>query len=198
VSVAITAGTYAITSSSITSFDNACFNGGTTQTLVGNKDEGLTGVLQPPAGFTLFGAAVGNFKVSTNGFITFNTALTDPTFENFPLNDSGPDQQIAPFWDDLDNVTICTKSVNGKSVIQWVGQDFSFPTPRLVQFQAILDPSDDSIELVYGPQHSLNGVGDFDFGATVGIESLDGSQSVELGFDLPVVTSSLSIKLTPN
>jgi hypothetical protein len=58
---------------------------------------------------------------------------------------------IAPFWTDLFQVQICTKTAGTKLTIQWTGLTFDGETP--VQFQVILDGSNDSIEFVYGPDH---------------------------------------------
>jgi hypothetical protein len=204
ISVQVESGDYTIASTVDVPFDNACLNGGVIVPLVDDgsglgdpSDEGLSAEFAPPAGMTLFGTAITSFKISSNGFVTFDTAIPDAAFDNLPLAD-GLAQHIAPYWDDLTNIVVCMKSVNGKRVIQWQGEDFSFPVGRTVQFQAILDPADDSIEFVYGPAHAANGVGQFDFGATVGIVNASGPGFVELGFDLPLVVRDLSIKLTPN
>jgi hypothetical protein len=194
--VTITPGDYTITSTGGAAFSNACLNGGVQVPLVGGVDEGVSAAFAPPAGFTLFGDPITDFKISANGFITFNTSIADAAAVNTPLQGS-TDQSIAPFWDDLDHVVVCMKSVNGKRVIQWTGEDFSLPA-QIVQFQAILDPSNDSIEFVYGPAHQANGVGQFDEGATIGIQKLDGSKVLQLGFDEPLASANLSIKLVPN
>ena len=66
-----------------------------------------------------------------------------------------------------------------------------------VQFQAILDGSNDSIEFVYGPNHAATGaVTDADEGATIGVENLGGTKSKVIGFDEVAVTASSSQKFT--
>lgn len=57
-----------------------------------------------PSGFTfqLYGTAKTGFKISTDGYITFNTALTSTTLTNTTLPSSGnPNDLIAALWDDL-------------------------------------------------------------------------------------------------
>ena len=100
---------------------------------------------------------------------------------------------IAPFWDDLSNIVICTKTVGSSLVVQWNGTLFS-PSSTVIQFQAILDPTDNSIEYVYQSQASSRRVG-----VTVGVEDQAGAYGVQYEFDTAgTVTPSSSIKLTPN
>jgi hypothetical protein len=173
-----TVGTYSITvqvdapfysvANSATAFADAC-TGGTIRTLKDKtgspapvpQDEGITDPISAPAGFTYYGAATTSFVVSSNGFLSFDTTIIDSGVTPAALPDGVGATSIAPLWDDLDQVVVCTKTVGSKLVVQWIGVEFSFfginPT---VAFQAILDPADDSIEFVYGTQQAtgLRGV----------------------------------------
>jgi len=187
VDISVQANGYTVTQTPATSTD-ACA-GGSPVALApdtsGNPgdDEGLSAPLAPPTGFTLGGASVGNFVVSSNGFLTFDLATTEAQLDNLPL--AASTVAIAPFWDDLGAVSVCKKTLpGGELVIQWDG--FSFDTFEPVAFQAVLSP-DGTIAFVYGPGHFATGET-----ATIGV------QGVELGFLTPVTTSDSSITFAPN
>jgi hypothetical protein len=127
------------------------------------------------------------FKVSTNGWITFDTSVTDPSYDNSGgLPDQVGEVQLAPFWDDLDVITVCTKTVGQSLVVQWRGTTFSLFGPGTpVEFQAVLDPTDDSIELVWGPGHQANGAS-----ATIGVQDPTGDQATVISHNTPFAGTS--------
>jgi hypothetical protein len=184
---------------SATAYADAC-SGGTTVTLnaVGGSpanDEGLSAQLNAPAGWQYYGVAAPKFIVSSNGFISFDTTITDSVFTNTALPDPTNPGFVAPYWEDLTNVTVCSKLTGTKLTIQWVGEIYSFfgGGPK-VQFQAILDSSDGSLEFVWGPNQQE--LGDF---ATIGVEDVIGSQATQVGFQQAgVITASSSKKFTKN
>ncbi len=152
-------------------------------------DEGLSGPIAAPSGFTIHGTAATSFKVSSNGFLTFDPSLVEALFDNTQLIDTSS-IAIAPHWDDLGNVKVCTKTTSTKRIVQWEGIDFdSF---GVVQFQAILDGSG-KITFVYGPAHQADGSS-----ATVGVQEPTGTEQLELGFLTAVEVPASSITLTPN
>lgn len=184
-----------------TTYSDAC-TGGTTQTLVadgsGNgpaNDEGFaSSLITTPTGFTFFGFEEPSFRASTNGWLTFG-ATTTALFANqdMPLA-GGPNGVVAPFWDDLENVTICTKTAGTTLTIQWTGNRF-LQAAQTVAFQAILDAADQSITFVYGATHVPAGAGQT---ATVGIEDQLGTAAHEIGFNTANTTpASTAIQLTP-
>ncbi len=181
---------YAV-SNSATPFADACLGGGTTQTLAsGDPDEGLTGPIAAPAGFTYYGAATTSFVASTNGFLAFDTTITNSNFNVSPLPDGLGETNIAPFWDDA-ITTICTKTVGGKLVVQWTGEEFSFfGGGATVAFQTILDPTDDSIEFVWGTMQAdgSNGVS--------GVQTLAGDEATSVGTFSAFISPNTSKKLT--
>jgi len=148
-----------------------------------------------PSGFELHGSSTGitSFVVSSNGFLSFDTTITEALFDTFSLRDPTAVGvvHVAPHWDDLEDVIVCTKLSAGARIVQWEGFDFTH-FPGNVQFQAILDSSG-TIEFVYGPLHFTNGDT-----ATVGTQDLAGDDVLELGLDQPVEVPLSSIKLTPN
>jgi len=99
---------------SATAFDDAC-TGGTMLTLVATssfpaQDEGLTAAVNAPAGFQLFGVAAPQFLVSSNGFISFDTTLTSAVGFPSTMPDGSGEVNVAAFWDDLDNIVVCSKT----------------------------------------------------------------------------------------
>jgi len=152
----------------------------------GADDEGVSGLIGAPAGFELFGAAVIEFRVSSNGFLTFDD-LSDAQAVPTPLADTSS-VAIAPHWDDLFFVDVCTKATATQRIVQWDG--FDVAAFAGVQFQAILD-ANGTITFVYGPAHVANGST-----ATIGVQG--GLTTLQLGFLTPLEGPASSITLTPN
>lgn len=186
--------TYAITSVA-TAFDDACVGGATVP--LSDQDEDVSSAITLPTGFAYFGVAATSLVASTNGWASVRSQ-TDPQFANLelPLRD-GVDGVIAPYWDDLDDVVICTKLVGTRRIVQWTGVLFEDPTVR-VRTQAIFDGADDSIELVWDPNAATGheALGDL---ATIGIEDTTGTLAQLFGFDTPgAIVLGMNRKLTPN
>lgn len=179
---------YAV-SATTTPYSDACAGGVVRP--VSDGDDGLTAAIPTIAGFRFFGAAApSSFIVSTNGFLGFGTTVTDPAPAPSPLPDEVGEVSIAPLWQDLVFVRVCTKTAGGKQIIQWTGDDVA--TTASVEVQAILDPADDSIEFVYGPHHAADGSL-----AATGIQragGLLGFSTGQFGANIPAGTSR---KLTP-
>ena len=116
-----------------------------------DRDEALTSVVSTPSGFLFHGAAVAQFRVSTNGFLTFDTANTAPSpwsFDDIPST-ALPDSTIAPFWGDLYETRICVQTVGLKTYVQWRGLD-GF-TDEDSSMMVVLDSEAQTIKLVYAP-----------------------------------------------
>lgn len=183
-----------------TAYADACATGA--HLLMPGVDDAVSVALPAPTGFTLFGAPATTFTVSTNGFLAF----ANPTNASAPYNLSLPSgdgiaAMIAPYWDDLDQVSVCTKLTGTKLTIQWTGVLCDFD-PAIgactdtsgVAMQAILDGSDGSIELVYGPGQQALGAS-----ATIGIEDAVSATATLIGFDQAgAIAASSSKKLTPS
>jgi hypothetical protein len=179
-------------------YTDACL-GGTLRPLVHDggatgtaTDEGLTAPIPAPAGFSFFGLLEPQLVVSSNGWLSFGP-VTRAAYMNASMpSAAAPDALVAPYWDDLANVTICTKTVGDRLIVQWTGNLYTSST-AVVQFQAILDGATDRIELVWGPGHVPTGVG-----ATVGIEDQVGATAHQVGFDTSgCAPAGTSIVLAP-
>jgi hypothetical protein len=135
--------------------------------------------------------------ISTNGFISFNAGLASAYNNPVELPDGIGDVNVAPFWMDLDQVVVCTKTTGTKTTIQWTGGTFDFLDP--VQFQVILDTADNSMEFVYGPGHMSDGTDVFfQSPAIAGVQNTAGDDSTTSGDAnvAPFATANTSLKLT--
>jgi hypothetical protein len=139
-----------------------------------NTDDGLTTAATLPFDFDLFGGASGNsYQVSTNGWIAFG-AVSDAAFSNPAMPDAGlPNGVLAPYWDDLANITICRLDAANRVTIQWNGNLFS-DSSVAVQFQAVIRPNG-RVDYIYGGGHEADGAS-----GTVGIENLGGTFGHEM------------------
>ncbi len=182
-------------SAGTTAFSDACMGG--TVVDMDDLDEGRsTATIAAPAGFELFGTAVTDLNVFSNGFLSFDTNLACAStggscfYSNTDIpNGADPDALIAPYWDDIVLDSVCEKTSGTKLTIQWQGELFFVGTP--VVFQAILDGATSTIEFVYGPSHVATGDG-----ATIGLENVNGTRAKKLGFN--TADTANNTLFTPN
>ena len=154
-------------------------------------DEGLTDPVPVVAGFDFFGApSEAEFIVSTNGFLSFDAGISNADFTPATLPDGVGQASIAPLWNDILFAQLCTKTDGMKQIIQWTGEDYN--DGRLVEVQAILDASDDSIEFVYGPGNQVTGTR-----SATGVQQLGGLLGLGTGSFGEFVMPGTSTKLTP-
>ena len=103
-----------------------------------------------PAGnsFNFYGVSFTSFHVSTNGLITFGTAVTSANNTN--LTSSPSQRAIAPLWDDWLNTTgnaillakyedLTGDGVNDRLILEWNNVQGSTSSPSPVTFQTILE-----------------------------------------------------------
>ncbi|MBL8957362.1 MAG: hypothetical protein JNK82_41700 [Myxococcaceae bacterium] len=191
---------YAVTSGTLP-FVDACGDGGTV--LGTGLDDTLTPVVTLPAGFSpfpFFGAGqLGNLKVSSNGWLTFDTAVTSPLGGNtaYP-NAAAPNALVSPYAEDLVGVTLCTRAAGTTFTVQWSGYIWN-NSAETAEFQAVLHQGG-VIDFIYGPRHLLNG-SEVDTGgtagATVGLENATGTSALQLLFNSNGIAPSTSRTLTP-
>ncbi len=180
-------------SAGATAFSDAC-TGGTPVTLTNNDEGRASALINAPAGFEFFGAPEPQFRVFSNGFLSFDTGLDCSGglcfFSNADIPTAGaPNGIIAPYWDDLELVSVCRKTSGTKLIIQWEGDLFS--SGDAVQFQAILDGADNTIEFVYGGEQVPTGDE-----ATIGIENQPGRAGSKVGFN--TANTATGKVFTPN
>lgn len=148
--------------------------GNGTAIALSNPDQGQTATQTLPFSFSLFGTNVTMFKVSANGFLSFDPALPASAFDGngFIPSTTSPNAIVAPYWDDLDLVEVCVRNDANRTIVEWTGELFFVGTP--VQFQASIYNTNSRVEFAYGPQHAANGSS-----ATGGIENAGGTDGIQ-------------------
>ena len=101
-----------------------------------------------------------------------------------------PSSLVAAYWDDLDQVKICTKAIGTTYIVQWRGVLFGDPSVT-VAVQAILDTAADSIEIVQAPYTEGTGTS-----ASAGVENAGGTAGTSVYFHANAVSPGTSTKLT--
>jgi hypothetical protein len=126
-----------------------------------------------PFSFTLYGTSRTQLYISSNGWISF----VNPNDNAYPLNaiipsSGGPDELIAPFWDDLESTTGNNGGVyyrtdgttpNRQFIIEWDVDDGS----NAINFEAILYEHTNIIKFQYNTINGYGGGGS----ATIGIKA---------------------------
>lgn len=109
------------------------------------------------------GTAVGGLKISTNGWLTFNTAETLNRLTNDL--DVGTNT-VAPYWDDLsgastDSIRYALSGLAGSQVltIEWMTWQRDLVTGSNHNFQVKLYEGTDRVEFVYGQMSQFDGAG---------------------------------------
>lgn len=95
--------TYQVTTGVEKEFDDA-FNDATPASSIGSPNHNaFSNTLNLPFSWKFYGQTVSSYKISTNGFITFNTATSVNDTNNTTLPTAGgPNNAIYAFWDNLD------------------------------------------------------------------------------------------------
>jgi subtilisin family serine protease len=142
-----------------------------------------------PFNFPFYGENFDKIKVVSNGFLAFGN-LSSGHFNNQPIPTSeNPNGLIAPFWDDLNPAAGGTihilKNDSAKVVVQFTNV-LTYGDNSAKTFQTILYPNGD-IRYNY-----LTMEGSTD-GATIGIESPDGTDGLEIAFNAEYVHDNLTV-----
>lgn len=166
-----------------------------------NADDNLSDAIN--LGFS-FNYQEGNYSqvlVSTNGFVTFNTATTvngsgstNPyNYANSNLSASGSIASpgiLAPFYDDLacqdipsalqNSIRYATQGSPGSRifVVEWIGiETYQNPGPNL-NFQLRLYEGSNNVEFVYGQMEGFNGTKNHLYSASCGINAISISPTI--------------------
>lgn len=161
-----------------------------------DDDEGISDWID--AGFPFFlydGFSAHSFRVFADG-LSVHRYFDDPgdTSSNAPLPYAGDDlgHVIAPFWADLEDVTVCMVQEPDRLSLQWTGHTAGTGAP--VEFQSSFDSSG-VITYAYGPDHdpAASNI------ASIGIEGYDSADGMCLGFhDLGAADPGTGHALTPD
>lgn len=182
---------FTITSGTL-AFDDACVGGTTVAT--GQDDEYHAITL--PFAFSVYGGApTTDAVIAANGFLKLgagNPTCSFGCFSNTAIPTAlDPVNFIAPHWDDLANITLCTEHDAGAGTftVQWVGTIYNSSTA--VAFQTVLHDGG-VIDLIWGAGHQTTGST-----ASIGVENLSGLFGQQIGFNQAVIAAGTSRTLTP-
>lgn len=158
---------------------------------LGNRDDGYVFDQTLPFDFAPFGIPSGNtYDIVTNGFIAFSQ-VPDPFWNNTEIpSASAPNGVVAPYWDDLDFVTMCRLEAANQVTIQWEGQTYGAGVP--VRTQVVIHDTG-VIDFIYGGTHLADGIS-----GTVGVQVTGALIGHEIVFnENDSVLPNTSFTLTP-
>jgi cysteine-rich repeat protein len=162
---------------------------------ISDDDEGLSSTpITLPITFSFFGDSVTELVVSSNGWASFDSSVSDAEYANKSIpTDSAPNSIIAPLWDDLENTTVCTyhDTTSNTFTIQWNGHKYN-NDGQVVEMQAVLH-QDGTIDFIYGSGHNIP-----TDSATIGVENAAGDNGLEVSYNTAgAVAAGDSLVLTP-
>ncbi|MCX6640324.1 MAG: C25 family cysteine peptidase, partial [bacterium] len=157
-----------------------------------NQDQSIN--VNLPFTFRYYGEAVNVITVCSNGWIAANSNPSFNDFRNYPIPGApGPSGMIAPFWDDLittsgGHVYSYYDVANRRFIVEWYHMPNFGNTSVLETFEVILyDPAytptptgDGEIVFQYNTITEVNGAGDDNPFSTVGIESPDQQDGIQV------------------
>ncbi|MEU8387339.1 carboxypeptidase regulatory-like domain-containing protein [Micromonospora sp. NPDC048843] len=156
-----------------------------------------------PFSFPFHGQTYTSATVSTNGFLTFGSALGTDTWANPTMPTlAAPNAVVAPFWDDLEidsSASVRTDTIgtapNRKFVVEWRNAKFRPSGPDRITFEAVFSETTGLIAFNYGTLSSALQQG---AAATIGIENLSGTVASLFSFQEAALDSASTITFTPN
>ncbi len=153
----------------------------------GETTNGWSAVQALPFGFSFYGSAVTNFKVSRNGLLTFNTgtAVLPNANADLPTN-LLPDKTIASFWDAFSaapplppNSRIYTRvfgTAGSRQLwVKWTNYEIGNPVCAFANFACVLEEGTNKIYMV-----DMNYSSAANVTATIGLQNTS-SQAIQFG-----------------
>jgi len=89
----------------------AYLTGTTNTSLTATNDDALSNAITLPFSFTFAGTNYTQLKASSNGWITFNTAVTGNYYDNASSNAGSAKPILFPLWDDIQNIGFAPRYV---------------------------------------------------------------------------------------
>ncbi|GIF18174.1 hypothetical protein BJ973_008862 [Actinoplanes tereljensis] len=165
-------------------------------------DEATTGITFPFS-FPFHGQTYTSATVSTNGFLTFGSALGTNTYANPTMPTlAAPNAVVAPFWDDLEidaSASVRTDTIgtapNRKFVIEWRNAIFRPSGPDRITFEAVFSETTGEIAFNYGTLTTSLQQG---AAATIGIENASGTVATLFSYQEARINSGGTITFAPN
>lgn len=170
---------------------------GTTASLSPDSDEGLSVAI--PIGFTFVydGVSYTQAIISSNGWLSFNTALTDPTFSNTLTNSNAIRPALYPLWDDMDMFSGYTKYLTSGTTgsriftVEWNNVYWDWNAANTsVSFEIKLYEGTNIVQFVY--KQEVGAVESFSSGATIGISGVSSGDYLTLNSPSASPTASSS------
>ena len=145
-----------------------------TQISFTSQDDALSAAIAMGMTFPFYGTNFSSLKVSTNGWLTFDTTDTSSRLSNYNLpSTSGAKNMIAMFWDDLHLRSGNVKYLNDgtRFIVQYTNVEKYSPSGSPLTFQVQLYPSGKILLMYRTMAGTLNA-------ATIGIQ--DGTRTIGL------------------
>lgn len=145
--------------------------------------------------FDFFREEVATMRVSTDGWLTFDSSYAGPGYEDapasFPNTEAAYHGVISPLFTYVADATVCVKKTATEVTVQWTGLDglgafFGQSIPA--ELQVVLRASG-NIDFIYGANNQTAPT-------VIGLESLSGEEFVNYG-GTPVASSSLTFTANP-
>jgi hypothetical protein len=168
-----------------------------------NADDQNLGPFPVGFSFPYYGATVSQFRLSTNGWLTFTPTNTQTTFTNTSLPNSGttvPPNLLAAFWDDLDYRPV--PAPNARAYYQYDG------TKLVIQFKAVPrrlesgTTATNDFEIILFPNGTIvyqyltmNAV--LKNSATIGTQNAARNDGLQVVFNANYVKNNLAIRFRP-
>ena len=168
-----------------------------------NADDQNLGPFPVGFSFPYYGATVSQFRLCTNGWLTFTPTNTQTTFTNTSLPNSGttvPPNLLAAFWDDLDYRPV--PAPNARAYYQYDG------TKLVIQFKAVPrrlesgTTATNDFEIILFPNGTIvyqyltmNAV--LKNSATIGTQNAARNDGLQVVFNANYVKNNLAIRFRP-
>ncbi len=179
-----------------------CADVSTGTPLLTNVDDAVSPNLPLPFTVSLYGNHLQRYAVSSNGFMALlanSTETINPTINNAQLPSvTAPNGMLAPFWDDLNRMTVrvLTGGLAPSAqvfVVDWSGGIWtSQANTSEVHFQVQFSQATGAMEFIYcdaSPGNLLDGISRIGgSGATIGVENLTGTDGFMMRFNNVVTT----------
>ncbi len=141
--------------------------------------------------FPFYGGYFDSIRVCTNGWLSFTSSLT--SYSNQPLpTSSGPENMVAPFWDDLHPHSVNRtffQSFGTYAIVQWQAME-RYSGSGAYTFQVILEASG-AITFQYLDVES----GDLS-SATVGIQDATKTIGLQVAFNQAYLHNNLAVRIS--
>ncbi len=172
-------------------------SGATTHSLTDDSQASIS----LPFPVTFYGATYTTAQIASNGYLRLGSGAAT-SYSNVAIPTAGdPDAIIAPWWDDLDprfGGTIWSQTVGSSPsrqfVVSWEGiYPYSGGTSGL-SFQIVIDEATRAITMYWSDV--VAGFGDNGTSATIGVESGQGTDGTQVGFNQSVVSNGTARRCT--